>query len=192
MTLDVQVEIPLPIQIVIDDVGWWCGADGSAGQEPYRTGIMRNHVPADYAAIVSLGRQLAMKPQAATILCEWDTRNLLRALPSATWMGEQWDNTRWDGPWLEEAADIVRKGSDHLELTLHGIGHEYWQGSPSGAWEFTRAEWHDRAGNMRPRDEIVRRLDMYAQLLGQYNLGPFPTSLCHVRSSIASPATTVV
>jgi len=115
-----------------------------------------------------------MKPQAAMILCEWDSKNLLRTLPTSTWMGERWNNARWDGPWLEAAADIIR--SDHLELTLHGIGHEFWQPSPSGALEFTRAEWHDRDGTMRPHDEIRRRLDMFGRLLDQHNLGAFPTS----------------
>lgn len=48
----------MPLQVVIDDVGWWSGNDGSMRQEPYRTGINRNHVPADYKAIVDLGRAL--------------------------------------------------------------------------------------------------------------------------------------
>ena len=47
--------VPMPIQIVIDDVGWWSGEDGNEIQQPYRTGIEVNHVPADYQAIVDLG-----------------------------------------------------------------------------------------------------------------------------------------
>lgn len=39
---------PLPVQVVIDDVGWWSGHDGSRQQEPFRTGILRNHVPASH------------------------------------------------------------------------------------------------------------------------------------------------
>ncbi len=68
----VSVIIPRPIQVVIDDVGWWSGEDGSEWQEPYRTGINRNHVVADYKAIVALGKALGIRPQAATILGEWD------------------------------------------------------------------------------------------------------------------------
>lgn len=56
---ELSVTIPMPIQIVIDDVGWWSGEDGNKRQEPYRTGIGRNHVPADYRAIVDLGIKLA-------------------------------------------------------------------------------------------------------------------------------------
>jgi hypothetical protein len=63
-----------------------------------------------------------------------------------------------------------------MELTLHGVGHECWAPSPAGAWEFTRAEWHDRAGTMRPREEVLARIEYFQKLLDQHNLGEFPTS----------------
>ena len=168
---EISVVIPMPIQIVIDDVGWWSGEDGSARQEPYRTGIDRNHVPADYQAIVDLGKKLGVRPQAATILCEWDRKNILRNLPTSTWMGEKWDNSKWVGPWLEAAADIIRNNAKHYELTLHGIGHEYWQDGT-----FTRAEWADRSGQIRPLDQVKRHLDYFSKLMDQNQLGPFPKS----------------
>ncbi len=163
--------IPMPIQIVIDDVGWWSGEDGSVRQEPYRTGIKRKHVPADYQAIADLGKKLGVRPQAATVLCEWDRDNILRELPTSTWMREKWDNSKWVGPWLEEAADIIRNNKKHYELSLHGIGHEYWQDK-----NFTRAEWADKSGTMRPLDQVELHLDYFARLMDQNQLGPFPTS----------------
>jgi len=168
---EIKISIPMPIQIVIDDVGWWSGKDGSAYQEPYRTGINRNHVPADYQAIVELGKKLGVRPQAATILGEWDRKNILGKLPTSTWMREKWDNSKWVGPWLDEAADIIRSNKNHYELTLHGIGHEYWNNE-----KFTRAEWADSSGFMRPLDQIELHLDYYAKLMEQNQLGPFPTS----------------
>ena len=168
---DIVAAIPLPIQVVIDDVGWWSGEDGSEWQEPYRTGINRNHVPNDYRAIVRLGRELGIRPQAAMILCEWDKENILRKVPTSTWMGSDWDNSKWVGPWLEEAAEIIRNNRDHFELTLHGIGHEYWKGK-----KFTRAEWADKSGTMRPVDKVKKHLDFFGALLQQNNLGPYPTS----------------
>lgn len=36
-----EVFIPMPVQVVIDDDGWWSGKDGSRWQEPYRTGIIQ-------------------------------------------------------------------------------------------------------------------------------------------------------
>jgi len=88
----ISAAIPMPIQVVIDDVGWWSGEDGHKRQEPYRTGVARNHVPADYGAVVHLGRGLGMRPLAAMIMCEWDKNNILRKLPTSTWMGADRDN----------------------------------------------------------------------------------------------------
>jgi hypothetical protein len=72
---------------------------------------------------------------------------------------------------MEEAAEIIRKNQKHFELTLHGVGHEFWEGE-----KFTRAEWHDVNGNMRPREEVEKHLDYYGKLMKQHNLGSFPKS----------------
>ena len=53
MEITMKYSIPLAIQFVIDDVGWWSGDDDSATQGPYRTGFVRQHHPADYQAIVN-------------------------------------------------------------------------------------------------------------------------------------------
>lgn len=168
---ELSVLIPMPIQIVIDDVGWWTGEDGHLRQEPYRTGISRNHVPADYQAIVDLGIKLGVRPQAATILCQWDKENILKNVPTTTWMREKWDNSKWVGPWLDEAGDIIKNNQNHYELTMHGVGHEYWQ-----AKNMTRAEWADSSGTMRPLDQVELHLDCFEKLLHQNQLGSFPTS----------------
>jgi len=168
---DIMAIIPMPIQVVIDDVGWWSGQDGSKQQEPYRTGIGRNHVPADYEAIAELGRLLSIRPQAAMVLCEWDKNNVLRKLPSSTWMGKNWNNSKNIGPWLEEAADIIRNNSKYFEFTLHGIGHEYWTDN-----NLTRAEWADENGTMRPLDEVEKHLDFFDIIMRQHQLGSFPVS----------------
>lgn len=166
--------IPMPLQVVLDDVGWWSGRDGSKENEPFRTGAPRDHVPADYAAIASLGRRIGAKPQACMILGEWDTRNLLAKLPTSQWMGAKWDNQRWVGPWLEEAAEILRANRDHIELALHGLGHEYWLDG-----KMTRAEWHNcETGVMWPVDQVRAHLEMFSTLLDQYRLGPFPKVHC--------------
>ncbi len=165
------VVIPMPIQIVIDDVGWWSGKDGHENQEPFRTGIKRNHVPEDYEAIIHLGKALGIRPQAAMVMCEWDTKNILRELPNSTWMGKEWNNEKWVGPWLEKAADLINNNSNHIELTVHGIGHEYWtQGV------FTRAEWADMQGVMRPPQQVKKHLEYFGKLLDQHGLGPMPRS----------------
>ena len=81
---------------------------------------------------------------------------------------------------MEESADVIRENASFLEVTLHGLGHEYWSGGP-----FTRAEWHDLQGNMRPVDEVVPRLDLFAELVDRHRLGLQPgafVSLCFCAS----------
>lgn len=46
--------VPMPLQVVINDVGWRRGHNGSAIIQFYRTGIDREHVAGDYRAIVNL------------------------------------------------------------------------------------------------------------------------------------------
>jgi hypothetical protein len=163
--------VPLPVQIVIDDVGWWSGADGHERQEPYRTGIDRNHVVGDYEAIVRLGRSLHMRPQIGMVLSEWDRDNILRTLPTATWMGADWDNRQWVGPWLDEAAAVLGANAAHVEVALHALGHEYWTDGV-----FTRAEWMTAEGCMRPPDQVMAHLDCYEKLLRRNGLGDMPRS----------------
>ncbi|MCK4751057.1 MAG: hypothetical protein KAT15_28560 [Bacteroidales bacterium] len=166
-----NASIPVPIQVVIDDVGWWSGRDGSQQQEPFRTGIDRNHTIADYEAIVKLGRALGIRPQAAMVLCEWDRENILRELPESTWMGKKWDNSNWVGPWLDEAADLIQNNHDHFEFTVHGLGHEYWS---SG--KLARAEWSTEDGTMRPVNHVNKHLDYFEKIVEQNKLGSLPSS----------------
>lgn len=167
----VSAIIPMPIQVVIDDVGWWSGVDGSKWQEPYRTGINRNHVVADYQAIVGLGKALGIRPQAAIILGEWDKHNILRNVPHSTWMGQNWDNSKWVGSWLEEASDVIIGNKKHFEITIHGLGHEWWTKG-----KLTRAEWSNNEGIMRQKEDVERHLDAFAEIMRQNNLGDFPKS----------------
>ena len=171
MNNQILANIPRPIQVVIDDVGWWSGKDGSAQQEPYRTGINRNHCIADYKAIIELGRSLGIRPQAAMVLCEWDRENILKKLPNSTWMGEEWDNSKWVGTWLDEASELLRNNTEHFEFTMHGLGHELWPEK-----ELTRAEWALSDGTMRSPGNVNKHLDFYQEIMEQNNLGPFPKS----------------
>ena len=169
--INLAAGIPMPIQVVIDDVGWWSGKDGSLYQEPFRTGINRNHVIEDYKAIIDLGKALGIRPQAAMVLGEWDKQNILRNVPHSTWMGEKWDNSKWVGPWLEETADLITANQQYFEITVHGLGHEWWTNG-----KFTRAEWADDQGVMRPKEILAQHLDAYAEIMYQNKLGELPKS----------------
>lgn len=164
-----ELTIPQPLMVVVEDAGWWQGRDGSAVNEPYRTGMDRDHCLEDYRALADLGERLGMRIQLAMVLCEWDRSELLRHVPTATWMGRDWRN-----PWrrkerLDESADFLRAGGSHLEIGMHGVGHEFWN---RGKME--RSEFHNPAGIMRPPELIRQHLDAFAAIMEENSLGPFP------------------
>ncbi len=165
------VTLPQPLMVVVEDVGWWQGRDGSAVNEPYRTGMDRDHCLEDYRALLLLAERLRMRIQISMVLCEWDRSDLLRHVPTATWMGENWRNPCRREERLNEAADFLRAGGSHLEIGLHGVGHEFWN---RGKME--RSEFHDPAGIMRPPKLIRQHLDAFAAIMEENGLGPFPQS----------------
>lgn len=158
-----NISIPMPLIISIEDVGWWSGTDGSAYNQPFRTGMQRDHVPSDYTALAALGRGLDMRIQAGFVLCEWDKENLLKKLASSTWMGKKWTLPDTNMARKEIAAEIIKKEQAYIEFALHGVGHEFWV---NGKME--RSEFHDSACNMRERDEIKKHLEYFFALMDQY------------------------
>lgn len=166
-----EIILPKPLFLVVEDVGWWQGQDGSSAQQPFRSGMLRNHCPADYEVLAYLGENLSMRILLAMVMCEWDMNDFLGKVPGATWMEESWNNRINRGPWLEEAADCLRRNQNRLEIALHGVGHEFWQDRL-----MHRAEFHDSDCWMRSPDVIRAHLDAFGELQNQHNLGPFPSS----------------
>lgn len=165
------ITLPMPLLVVVEDVGWWQGRDGSAVNEPYRTGMNRDHCLEDYRALLLLARHLRMRVQISMVLCEWDRSDGLRHVPTATWMGREWRNPCRRRETLDEAADFLRTAGNHLEIGLHGVGHEFWQ---DGRME--RTEFHDPGGIMRPPGLVRQHLDAFAAIMDENGLGPFPRS----------------
>ena len=164
--------IPMPLQIVVDDLGWWCGRDGSAENEPFRTGILRNHCVEDYAAAVRLGKSLGMRPMFAMMLGEWDTHGRVEKLFHLPWLAPHFASLHARRLPYEEVASLMRESTDSIEIGLHGILHEYW---PDDG-KLSRAEWHDSDGRPRPLASWQERLDLYWSLLEEYDFGQAPTS----------------
>lgn len=166
---DLVVSLPMPIFLVVEDVGWWQGRDGSADNEPFRNGFARRHCLADYRALGRLAKRLKMRIAIGMVLGEWDRGYLLRDVAGATWMGATWDNRINQGPWLDEAAQFLRDNSSWLEIACHGLCHEFWR---DGRME--RSEFHDPSGIMRPAGIVKSHLDAFAKLLEEYKLPGFP------------------
>jgi len=164
-----HVSIPFPLLVTVDDVGWWLGQDGSAAGQPFRTGMPRKHVPEDYAAIIVLGKALNMKIPAGFILCEWDDAGLLRDVPSATWLGEDWVSPFADREVVESTAEIIRDGNRYLEVAIHGLAHEFWE---QGIMQ--RSEFHDQQGRMRSEGVVRKHLEYFFKLLDRFSLADTP------------------
>ncbi|MBI2298841.1 MAG: hypothetical protein HYU66_07820 [Armatimonadetes bacterium] len=165
--MPLQVGIPRAVQLVIDDVGWREGWSLADQDGPWRAGIGRLLEPDDYAAVADLGEQLGIRPSAATILCEWDRENLCRWYPTTTAQRDRWDNASLRGDWSDAAAEVFGTRSAHLELALHGVGHEHWDEHGR-----TRAEWFDGRGRKWDWDVLRGHLDCFRGLLDQHGLGP--------------------
>lgn len=166
---NLTVSVPMPIFVIVEDVGWWQGRDGSAENEPFRNGFSRRHCLDDYRALAHLAQRLKMKIALGMVLGEWDRANILRGIAGATWMGDGWDNRLNVGPWLDDAAEFLRDHRDWLEIACHGLCHEFWR---NGRME--RSEFHDQDCRMRPRDLVTSHLDAFARLLDQNKLPGFP------------------
>ncbi len=164
-----SISLPLPLFLVVEDVGWWQGEDGSARGEPFRNRFPRRHCLDDYQALVRLSRRLRMRIAIAMVLGEWDATNLLRGVTGATWMGRDWDNRRNQGPWLVETAAYLRDHREDLEIALHGLCHEFWQ---DGSMQ--RSEFHDSNGRMRSRDLVVEHLTACRRIMEQHDFPGFP------------------
>ena len=167
----VEITIPMALQLVIEDVGWWEKSHPVGPEDPFRSGLKRRHHPSDYLALIHLAKQLHIRPLIAFVACEWDRTNLLKKVPTATWMGTDWDNRHNVGPWLDQAAQTLNDHRDLLEIGLHGVGHEYWDNGRR-----SRTEFHNTRGEMRPRRHIEAHLDAFALILEQNGLGPPPKS----------------
>jgi len=164
-----QVSLPKPLFVVVEDAGWWEGADGSGRNEPYRNAFCRRHCVEDYQALLQLAQRLRMRIAVGMVLGEWDRTDFLRNVPGATWMGAAWSNRANRGRQLEEAAAFLRDHRDSLEIALHGVGHEFWR---DGRME--RTEFHDPDCRMRSPELVKSHLRAFGVLMEQNGLGEYP------------------
>jgi hypothetical protein len=172
MMTDIQhgdIKVPMPVFLVIEDVGWWQGLDGSSYQEPFRNNLRRCHCIEDYQALAHLAKRLSMKIALGMVMCEWDRTDFLKNIPGATWMGKAWNNQKNTGPHLDRVSQYLN-AHDHLfEIALHGVGHEFWKGG-----QMERSEFHDNNGNMRSKNCVIGHLEAFERLLEQNQILSFP------------------
>ena len=122
-----KVVLPVALQIVTDDIGWFNGRDTRCSEGPSRTGLPRRHVAEDYAAIDAVGKAIGMKINCPLVIGEWDKKNRLRGMPHATNDEKDWDMaSQIDYAEAERCLDVINR-ADNLEIAFHGLMHGYWQ-----------------------------------------------------------------
>ena len=134
-----RVVLPVALQVVMDDIGWFNGRDTRCSEGPSRTGFPRKHVAEDYAVIDAIGRAIGQKINCPFVIGEWDKKNRLRGMPHATNNEAGWDMASEINYAEAERCFDVMENAEYLEYAFHGLMHGYWQDGISLAdTEFSR------------------------------------------------------
>lgn len=121
-----QIVIPVALQLVLDDIGWFTGRDERESEQPSRTGMPRRHVLEDYIVVNEIGKAINMKINTMLVIGEWDRHNILRRVPHSNREGEQWDSAKFlDAVEAEKIRDFLNS-CDYIELGVHGLLHDLW------------------------------------------------------------------
>lgn len=121
-----DIVIPRPLQIVVDDLGWFRGTDDRANGGASRTGMCRPHCYKDYVAVNELGKALGQKVFCAFCLSEWDPDNRLKKFHTMSKYGDNWDNASYiDIEEVKRCARVINE-SEYIDFALHGMNHGYY------------------------------------------------------------------
>ena len=125
--MEQRIVLPVALQIVTDDIGWFNGRDIRCSDGPSRTGMPRKHVAEDYAMLNAIGKSIGQKINAPLVIGEWDKKNRLRGMPHASYDEQGWDMaSQIDYAEAERCFDTM-ESAEYLEYGFHGLLHGYWQ-----------------------------------------------------------------
>ncbi len=162
--------IPMPLHLVIDDLGWFCGEDDRKNGGPSRSGMPRRHVAEDYAAINKLGEALDMRISCAFVIGEWDPDNRLLEIPHLSKYGDKWDNAAYlDREEMERIVAVINS-SPYLDLNVHGLLHGYYM---DGVDNVDISDYYyliDKELYMTSESEIKLRIGKFRELLDHYGI----------------------
>jgi len=164
-----NIIIPNSLQITMDDVGWFNGADDRENGGSARTAMTRRHCAADYAAINELGRRLNMRINCAFILGEWDDDNRLRSIKYLSKYGDGWNNAAYLGKEEMQAVADTVNASPYIDIAVHGLMHNYFKpGLP-----YCNSDYFYKLDGglfITPESEIRARLDAFFDLLDHHKI----------------------
>lgn len=159
-----NIVIPSPLQITMDDLGWFCGTDGRREMEPARSGVTRRHVAEDYKVVNEIGRRLGMRINCAFVMGEWDIDNRLKNIPCLSPRGSNWNNAlSFDRAEAERCVDVINR-SEYIDVAVHGLYHTYYLPD----CKYNNTDYYYTKDNELfavPEKEIRMRLDAYFDLI---------------------------
>ena len=164
-----NIIIPESLQITMDDVGWFNGADDREYGGSAHTGMPRRHCAEDYAAINELGRRLDMKINCAFIVGEWDDDNRLGKIKYLSKYGDNWNNAAYLGrDEMKAVADTIN-ASPYIDIAVHGLLHNYYKpGVPYNNSDYFYVL--DDKSYMAPESEVRARLDTFFDMLDHHGI----------------------
>lgn len=165
-----RIIIPRPLQIVVDDLGWFCPTDDRPAGGPSRSAMSRYHLASDYEAINYLGEQLGMRINCAFILGEWDPDNRLRSVKHLSKYGDGWDNAaHLDPDEMRRCVEVINS-SPYIDFAVHGLLHGYYM---AGTDNHDMSDYYYRKSKeliMIPEDEVRHRLDCFFDIVDHYGI----------------------
>lgn len=162
--------IPAPLQINMDDVGWWCGRNDNNIGGPSRTAMCRPHTVSDYQAISDLGKALNTKITCGLVMGEWDMDNRLsKDILHFSHFGKNWNNAAYrNADDMQKAAEILH--SPYIEIAAHALYHGYYMPGVDCA---DISDFYYRKNDIYhsvPEDEIRNRLDHFFRLCKEHGI----------------------
>lgn len=168
------MNVPKPMAIDIDDLGWKQGWDLNESGGPYRLSLPHGRMMTlqDYEVIVTISKAVGVRIKSLFVMSEFDRSNICAQYPTTNEQGNRWDNAALvnDGDFV--IMDYVKENAAHMEFGLHGVRHEFWDAQTH---EPSRAEWADNQ-RKRPYDILWGHLECFKKLIDQYDMD-FPKSV---------------
>jgi len=168
------INVPKPMAIDIDDLGWKEGWDLNQSGGPYRLGLPKGRMMTldDYEVIVNIGRAAGVRIKCLFIMSEFDRSSICAQYPTTNEHGSDWDNSALVSDNDFVIMDYVKGNAAHIEFGLHGVRHEFWDAETRKP---SRAEWAD-SQKKRPYDILWGHMECFKKLIDQYGID-FPKSV---------------
>jgi hypothetical protein len=168
------LNVPKPMAIDIDDLGWKEGWDLHESGGPYRLGLPRGRTMGlpDYEVLVYISKAAGVRLKCLFIMSEFDRSSICARYPTTNEKGSAWDNSGLVSDSDFAVMNYVKENAAHIEFGLHGVRHEFWDAQTH---TMSRAEWADN-GRKRPYDVLWGHMECFKKLIDQYGID-FPRSV---------------